>query len=29
MWGAGVLATAVGLLVALCFVLATAGSGAY
>ena len=29
MWGAGVLATAIGLLVAVCFVLATAGTGAY
>lgn len=29
MWGAGVLATAIGLLVAICFVLATAGAGAY
>ena len=29
MWGAGVLAAAIGLLVTLCYVLATSGSGAY
>jgi hypothetical protein len=29
LWGAGVLATVIGLFMAICFVLATAGTGAY
>ena len=29
LWGANILATGIGLLIAFCFVLATAGSGAY
>ena len=29
MWGAGILATAAGLIIAVCFALATAGFGAY
>jgi hypothetical protein len=29
LWGAGALAAAIGLFMAICFVLATAGTGAY